>query len=284
MDSHLVLHADPEHPDSFLSVGTPPALTTLQGPTPAADLFDLSAGYNVSWFASKDCTFYQAKEEPISPIRQDSDSEETISSSESLRRSPQDNSFGSIARDASFIELYTEVLGALTPPKVCETVCEVRRRDEYLGLLRTYTCEVTRGSEKVELKAERQLGLDTVYQITSRKEVVASIKKTAPGRFTIRTSEMQATVSLRAKEVNGAICRLAEVQLPFSRLTSPSPSRENGTSVLPSAHNFQLTHDSKVVFRLGKVAHRRFSLRFQRPLSEVLGFAVAVCSLVQSNH
>ena len=275
MDSHLVLHA--QHPDSFLSVGTPSALTTLQGPPQAAAPFDHSAGLNISWFASKDCTFYHAKEEPISPIRQDSDSEETISSSESLHRSPHDNSFGSIARDASFIELYTEVLGALTPQKVCETLCEVTRRDECLGLLRTYVCE----GEKVELKARRRLGLNTVYQVTSSGKQVASIKQTAPGRFTILASGVQTTVSLRAKEVNGTTHRLVEVQMPFSHLTSPSPARN---SSMPSTRDFLLTLDSKVVFQLGKVARRHFSLRFQRPLDPVLGFALAVCSLAQSNH
>jgi len=284
----LVLHADAQVPGSFLSVRTPPALTSLPGPGLATDLFDISAAHNVSWFASKDCTFYHTKEEPISPIRQDSDSEETISSSESQRHSPHGNSFCSIARDASFLELYTEVLDALTPPKTCETVCEVLRRDAYLGLLRTYICEVRSGTENIELKAQRQLSLGSVYNICKGHEKVAIIKQVSPGVFSIRTSETCIKVSFRAKEIHGSLHRLAEVQMPTSHLVSPTCNTERQTyssqKVRFCSRNFQLTHDSKVVFQLGKVANRRFDLRFQRPLDLVLSFSLAVCSLVQSNH
>jgi hypothetical protein len=278
MDSHLDIHADAKVPDRFLPIRESPASSPV-----LTDLFDASSSHNVSWFASKDCTFYHAKEEPISPIYQDSDSEETISSSESQRRSPQDNSFGSIARDASFIEIYTEVLDALTPPKVCDTACEIRRRDEYLGLLRTYICKVKNGAEEIELKAQRQVSFGSVYHITSSKglQPAATIKQTAPGVFSIRTSEAHVTLTLRAKELNGRIYRLAAVQMPLCLLTSPGCKADPNPT---SSRNFQLTLDSKVVFHLGKVASGSFALRFQQPLDPVLGFALAVCSLVQSNH
>lgn len=278
MDSHLDIHADAQAPDRFLPIREPQASSPV-----LTDLFDASSSHNISWFASKDCTFYHAKEEPISPIYQDSDSEETISSSESQRRTPQDNSFGSIARDASFIEIYTEVLDALTPPKVCETACEIRRRDQYFGLLRTYVCKVKNGGEEIELKAQRKVGFGSVYHITTSNgpNPVATIKQTAPGVFSIRTSEAHVTLTLRAKERNGRIYRLAAVQMPFCLLNSPGCNADPSPT---SSRNFQLTLDSKVVFQLGKVASQSYALRFQQPLDPVLGFALAVCSLVQSNH
>lgn len=294
MDSHVVLHANPKSPGTPQSAGTSPTLICLRSPAFATDFCDISAEHNNSWFGAKDCSFDQTKEEPISPILQDSDSEETISSSESQRQSSHRNSFRSIAQDASFLELYTEVMDALTLPKVCDTVCEVRRVDQYMGFVRNYVCDVGSGTEKIQLKAQRQLSLGSVYKITTSKGQVATLKQVSSGVFAIRTEEMQVEISFKGKEVSGHIYRLAEVQMPTHRLTPCRPHWDadlrtytmnySSLEVLPSSHNFQLTLDSKVVFQLGKVAKRRFDLRFQQPLGPVLGFALAVCSLVQSNH
>ena len=295
MDSHSVIHADAQLLDSFLAAEKPASLGPKQGSVSATDPFDLFPGQIASWFTTKDCTFYQAKEEPISPIYQDSDSEETISSSESQRHSSLGNSFGSIARDASFIELYTEVMDALALPKSCETVCDIRREDAVLGLVRTYLCEICSGTDRIELKAQKQLGLGSVYKITSRDlGQLATLKQVAPGVYDIRTSDAHVRISFHAKQLSGQLHRLAEVHMPLCHLTPREPQWHapsqchlldyTSPHVLASAHNFQLTHGSKVVFQLGKVGSKRFELRFQRPVDAVLGFALAVCSLVQANH
>jgi len=294
MDSHVVLHTNPQLLGTPQPAGTSPTLICLRSHAFATDFCDISAEHNNSWFRAKDCSFDQAKEEPISPILQDSDSEETISSSESQRQSSHANSFRSIARDASFLELYTEVMDALSAPKVCETVCEVRRVDRCMGLVRSYVCEVGSGTETIQLKAQKQLSLGSVYKITTSTEQVATLKQVSSGVFAIRTGELQVGISFTGKEVNGRIYRLAEVQTPVHRLTPCRPHWDadlctytmdyTSQEVKSSSRNFQLTFDSRVVFQLGKVATGRFDLRFQRPLEPVLGFALAVCSLVQSNH
>jgi hypothetical protein len=294
MDSHVVLHTYPQSPGTPKPAGTLPALISIQSPVFSADFCEISTEPNNSWFGTKDHSFTHTKEEPISPILQDSDSEETISSSESQRQSSHGNSFGSIARDASFLELYTEMVDALTPPKMRETVCEVRRVEKYMGLVRNYVCEVSSGTEKIEFRAQRQLSLGSVYKITTKGGQVASIKEISPGVFTIHTEDLQVEISFRAKEINGQIYRLAEVKMPTNRLTACYPHWNadlhtytldyTSQQVQPSSRNFQLTFDSKVVFQLGKVAGGRFDLRFQWPLNPILGFALAVCSLEQSNH
>ena len=301
MDTRPLLYADADASGNSLVARGPPALVIPARSVFTHDLFDASPGQNASWFSTKEDHFYRTKEDPISPILQESDSDETISCTESMRQSPEKNSFGSIARDASFLEFYTEVVDALTPPRAAETVCQVTKTGALFGAVKSFQCEVRVEAETFRLQATRQLRLGQMYTIykktQSDKHAVARVIKTGQGEFKLETTGGQemGRVSFCAKESHGVLHRLAEgtifehtktsmQSLPLRSLKPSTSKPQRPSKVTASSKNFQMTHNEKVVFQLGKVQKRTYEMRFVRPVDSVLAFGFAVCSLIQSNH
>ena len=221
------------------------------GPQPL-DTHGASLSLDLSWLAAKDEPVFRAGD--ISPI--DCESDETGSETNAK------NSFHSVARDASFIHLFTTVLSALNQ----STACEVRRTPRLFGA--DFQCE--------KLTAKRRLGWSTVYVIRQDTVEVGTVTETGRGTYSVRTSAgTAAQVAYYAVVHGGRTERKAEV-------TCSSPVRRL-VGKRCTGKECALQEDGCERLVLRKTTKGKYAMRFSQ-VSDVLAFGLAVSSLIQHNN